>query len=91
MKSLHRQPRYVKAIGTIGFVLLVTTFHRSDWLYTDPRVWWRVWQGGIAFILCCLAAALGVWGRTTPFTEPDADESDATIVLGLTTPTDHSH
>jgi drug/metabolite transporter (DMT)-like permease len=69
--------------GAIGLALLVTSLRRWDWLYTDPRVWWRPWQGAAGILLCCIASGITLWNRATPYTEPDSTDPDATTVLGL--------
>jgi len=75
-----RQPRFVRVIGAAGFVMLVTTFHRWDWLYSDPQVWWRKWQGAIAFALCCLASGLALFHRRSPFTDEASPDSPTTVL-----------
>jgi hypothetical protein len=84
-KRRSHSPLAVRMIGSVGFAMCITGLHRWDWLYTDPRVWWRPWQGAFGLLLCGVASAHTVWNRATPYTAPDSVDPNATIILGLDT------
>ena len=83
MRNVPIPPFYIRATGGLGLALLATTFHRWDWLYRDPSVWWRRWQGLLGLALCCVVGGLSLWNRVTPYSEPGSTADDALTILGL--------
>jgi hypothetical protein len=79
----NAQTMVVRVNGAVGVALLATSAHRLDWLYTNPRIWWRPWQGAAGIALCCVASGLILWNRVTPYSDQDSTDPDATTGLGL--------